>query len=361
MGTGHVLTRRAILVAAAFASLVVAGPSAAQQPPHELREGSFVVAYWPGHEELARRLLDLAPGLARLPALPPEALLGGEPVRIELAPDTTRLRELTGGGLPEWGAGAAIPAESRIVLPVSSGRPRDARALATVLRHELAHIALHRHLAPARPPRWFDEGYARWAAGEWGWESAWELRLAFALDRTPPLDSIALAWPASAADARVAYFLATTAVVYLVRRSGERGLAALLERWRDGATLDEAMRATYGMTVAQFEVYWRREVGRSYGWALAFSHSLAFWAAAGGLLVLLYRARRRRNDARLEGLRAAELPDAPAYWIPDPAPAAPASGGPPSGESSSGESSSLVESWPRVSAPPGGTGEGPPR
>ncbi|MFP5355115.1 MAG: hypothetical protein ACLGIK_08170, partial [Gemmatimonadota bacterium] len=35
-----------------------------------------------------------------------------------------------------------------------------------VLRHELAHLALHEYLGDL-PTRWFDEGYASYAAGEW--------------------------------------------------------------------------------------------------------------------------------------------------------------------------------------------------
>jgi len=303
------------------ALLLLAGrhsPLAAQEQPAQIAADGFIVVHWPGHERLAEHILNVAPTAAGLPALPRDLFGGGAPVRIYIAPTPELFHELAGGYVPDWGAGVAIPDSGRIVLPVYPGTARDARALTAVLRHELAHVALHRYLAPARPPRWFDEGFARWAAGEWDWASAWKLRVAFALHRAPPLDSISLSWPVATSDAQVAYLLSTTAIVYLVRRSGERGLSLMLDRWRQGATLEEAMRATYGLTLAQFEEHWRASVRREYGWALALSYSLVFWSAGALLMLVLYRSRRRRDEARLARLRAQEIPDDPAYWIPPP-------------------------------------------
>lgn len=296
-------------------TLVACVATTSHAQPRQRSAGNFVVSYWPGHERLAEHLLTIAPDLSRLPAVPPDLLLTGDSVRIYLAPDEDRFHQLAGERVPEWGAGIAIPEASTVVLPVFGGRNPNVAVLTRVLRHELAHLALERFLAPARPPRWFDEGYARWAAGEWDWDSGWQLRFAFAMQRAPPLDSIALSWPTGAVDARVAYMLATSAVDYLIRRSGEYGLELMLRRWREGATLDDAMRQTYGMTVAQFEMHWSKEVRRRYGWAYVLSHTLVFWASAAVLLLFLFAWRRRRDRERLGRLRAQEPPDSPAFWL----------------------------------------------
>ena len=55
-----------------------------------------------------------------------------------------------------------------------AGDPRE------VLRHEVAHLALHEFLGEA-PPRWFDEGYASFAAREWTREDALATNLALAI------------------------------------------------------------------------------------------------------------------------------------------------------------------------------------
>jgi hypothetical protein len=281
-----------------------------------LRDGILVYHYWPGGRALAERLAELTRAAPPLPALPPALLTTGADIHIYLAPDAERLDSLSGGHMPEWGAGLAFPGRGEIILPAYASRRVAPHDLARILRHELAHIALHRHLEPLQIPRWFDEGYARWAAGEWDMEAAWQLRLAFATGRAPPLDSLDLGWPRGGADARVAYLLATSAIAYLIERGGgERGLGVFIARWKEAGDLDTALRRTYGVTLGQLESDWRRFVRQRYGWAFFFSNALIFWLIATILLLVLFAIRRRRDLARFEQLQSNELPDTPAYWL----------------------------------------------
>jgi hypothetical protein len=287
----------------------------AQQPATRV-EGPLVIHYWPGGERLAEHVAAAARALPPLPALPTDLLERTAPIDVFLAPDPARLDSLVGGGVPEWGAAFALPGEKRVVLPGYLSARAAPHQLPRLLRHELAHVALAQYLSPVRPPRWFDEGYARMAAGEWDAEAAWMLRVAFALHRAPPLDSISLDWPAAEQDARIAYLLASSAVGYLLEHGGgNEGLRLFLERWRKGGALEPALRQTYGFTVSQFESHWLREVKSRYGWAMLASASLLFWAPAGLLLALLYARRRREQRERLVRLREQEIPDAPAYWL----------------------------------------------
>ncbi|HEX7120161.1 MAG TPA: hypothetical protein VF212_15305 [Longimicrobiales bacterium] len=307
--------RSAAGLLAIVASLLALPAPLAAQRPDTVWAGPLAGIHWPGGRRLAERVLSRVRRMPPLPALPPGALDGGPPVRVFFAPDPARFDSLTGARAPEWGAAIAIPAENAIVLPgyfSERGAPHD---LVRTLRHELAHIALHRYLAPATPPRWFDEGYARIAAGEWDLDAAWQLRLAFATGRAPHLDSLALDWPRGAVDARVAYLLSTTAVAFLLERGGERALAIFLQRWKASGSLDAALRRTYGLTLGQFEHDWRQEVRQDYGWAYFLANSAIFWVFLGLLFLLLYIRRRRQTRARLEALRAQEPPDLPAYWL----------------------------------------------
>lgn len=279
-----------------------------------LDEGPLRFRFWPGGEPLARHLAALAGGYTRLPGLPPDALQRGTPIEIDLAPDIQRWDSLTGGSVPAWGAGVAVPSEGRIVLPTFTSRAQPGQ-LGEILRHELAHIALHRFLAPAQPPRWFDEGYATWASGGLDWQSAWMIRVAFLLHRVPALGSLEADWPLAEGDARLAYLLSATAVGLLAERSGPGGLEILLARWRSSGSLDVALRRTFGITLGQFEVEWRREVGRRYGWALLVSDTLVFWLLVSPVLLVLLLVRRRRDRARMAALRAGEPPDQPAFWM----------------------------------------------
>ncbi|HEX7090069.1 MAG TPA: hypothetical protein VF192_08025 [Longimicrobiales bacterium] len=307
--------------AAATLLLALAVPGAtagvAQRPapgPDSVARGALVVHHWDA-APLATRLLDAVSAAPALPALPQDVLAADRPVHIFLAPDPARFDSLTGGEAPEWGAGIAFPEAGVIVLPAYASRRAAPGDLARILRHELAHIALHRYLAPARIPRWFHEGYARWATGELDWEAGWQLRLAFLLGRAPPLDSLTLAWPASETEARVAYLLSASTIQYLAQHGGVHGLRVFLARWKAEGELEPALWRTYGLQLPQFEEAWRRHVRRRYGWLVFFSHSAVFWAFAGAILLALFGLRRRRDRARLAQLRATEPPDEPAYWL----------------------------------------------
>jgi MYXO-CTERM domain-containing protein len=299
------------VVAGLLALALVAG---AQEP---LPAGPVTIHYWPEQESLARHLAGHIERAPTLPALPHDVLEYG-PVNVYLAPDQARWDSLTGGAVPEWGAGVADPDRGLIVLPTYDWGRKPLHSVQRTLRHELAHVGLQRYLGPARTPRWFTEGYAQWAAGQWDWEAPWRLRLALAGRRAPPLDSLTLDWPSAAGDARVAYLLSASAVAYLVDRSGDRGLRIFLERWREEQDFERAFRAVYGRTVGQFEGDWRRHVKRSYGWGVLLSHSALFWLLAALVLAILFATRRRRDRERMERLRATEPPDDPAYWDPMP-------------------------------------------
>lgn len=275
--------------------------------------GPAVFRSYAANPELVRRLRAASEAMAPLPALPPFEPDPERPVVVEVAGSEAALQTRLDGAIPEWGAGFAIPRERRIILPALGARNRDLPSLTRTLRHEFAHVALNDALAPARIPRWFDEGYARWAAGEWNETAAWRLRLAFALDRAPSLDSLALSWPAGSVEADVAYLLATSAVGYLVEQGGEPGLAAFLERWRDSGSIETALRRTYGRTLGQFEHDWQRVARSRYGWAAALSHATVFWAFAALLLIALYVIRRRQNAERRAALT--DPPPRPAYWL----------------------------------------------
>ncbi len=231
-----------------------------------------------------------------------------------LAPSVERWDSVTGGAVPEWAAGIAVPGAGRIMLPTYSWERMSNPELYTTLRHELAHVSLHRWLGPARLPRWFDEGYARWAAGEWSYQEVWQLRLAFLMRRTPPLERLTLDWPSAQPDARLAYLLATSAVVHLAQLAGDRGLDVLFRRWRETRSFDDALRRTLGMTPGQLEASWIETVENRYAWPVFLAHSVVFWLFAGAILVALFFIRRRRDRAKMERLRATEPPDEPAYW-----------------------------------------------
>jgi hypothetical protein len=303
-------------VAALIAALVALLPAVAQQGA--VRSGDVVIRFWPGQERLAQSLLPPAAAF-EFAGLPADVLRRGSDVTVFLAPDAARFDSLTGGRTPEWGAGVAFPQSAVIVIPGYVSARAGTHELPRILRHELAHVALQRHLGDARVPRWFTEGYATWSAGQLDADAGWQLRLALATERAPPLDSLTLDWPLLAADARIAYLLSASAVRYLNSLGSATTLERLLDRWAESAVFEASLREVYVFSSPQFERLWRAHVKRRFGWLQILAQTAFIWLVATLLVLALFIIRRRRDRRRLEELRRNEPPDLPAYWneLPD--------------------------------------------
>lgn len=222
-------------------------------------------------------------------------------VTIVIARDAQHMRQLSGPGTPEWGIALAHPALRRIILQ-GRGAASDAGDPLIALRHELAHLALHEYMDDL-PPRWFDEGYASYTAGEWRRDDAFAAQVALALRGVPTLEGIDSAFSAGATSAQYAYALAHRAVTDLAGLDRQRGLTLLFKEWRARGSLDSAVRHAYGITLGNFEAMWRSRTRRRYG-ALGVVTDLTL-AVVILLAVIapLYVARRRRDRRRLAALK----------------------------------------------------------
>ncbi|MGQ0766255.1 MAG: peptidase MA family metallohydrolase [Gemmatimonadota bacterium] len=294
------LGRRARLIVAAVAATLLPISSGAQVPPVRLEAGRFTAVAFQSDSLLAATLLRRATANDTFAGLPRPR----ETVLISIAPDRATFRTWVGDGAPEWGAAFAIPSERRIIMQGRSA-PSDAGDPAVVLRHELAHLALHEFLGGS-PPRWFDEGYASWTAGEWGREEVIAANLGLALRGFRTLAALDSAFGRSGRSAEAAYALAHQAVGALATLDADRGLSLLFENWRSTGSFDLALRRAHGMTTSAFELYWQRAVRRRYG-GLALFADVTLSAFVMILFVTpFYLLRRRRDRARLAALRAAD-------------------------------------------------------
>lgn len=261
-----------------------------------LTSGRVTITAFPGDLPLARSLLAAALARDTFPGLPRPR----DRVVIAIAPDERRFREWIGPYAPEWGAAVAFPDDRRIVM---QGRRAgsDAGDPIRVLRHELAHLALAEALGDL-PPRWFDEGYASYAAGEWDRDAALATNVALALRGMPGFASLDSSFYAGAAQADAAYALAFRAVAEMAALSPGNELTLLFRYWKETGSLDQALRRGYGITLAGFEERWQQRTRRRYG-VLAIATNLSLAVAALFVVVgPLWVMRRRRDRRRLAAM-----------------------------------------------------------
>ena len=241
--------------------------------------------------------LDLAREAGRAVAWPGLGLRTPDSLRLLVVRDGAALDSLTGGRVPEWGAAVALPAVRTIAIRA------DGTDLRRILRHELAHLALHQAV-PGRLPLWFDEGFAGYAAGEWDRYVALEVNFAVARGALPGLRGLDGALRGQAATAEAAYALAMSAVAELARHNPTGTLGPLLDRLRVGEDFDSAVLATTGLPPDRFEESWQRATRQRYGLAtrlLAGGGWLAVAAIVLGTVRFRRRADRQRRAALDEG------------------------------------------------------------
>ena len=181
----------------------------------------------------------------------------------------------------------------------------DAGDPVEVLRHELAHLALHERLGN-KPPRWFDEGYASVAAREWRRDVELAADVALALQGAPSLGRLEEGFQGGSVAAQSSYALSYRAVSELASMDERRGLSLFFQYWEDGRTLDAAVRQAFGMTLAGFEKEFQQRTRRRYG-ALALFADLSIATLVLTLLILpFFFARRARDRRRLGAMLAAD-------------------------------------------------------
>ena len=275
-----------------IASFLLALLLLVQGEPELAQVGRVTAVAWPERMGLAVQLAETADRPAEWPGL---GRRDPGPLRLVVTGTEREFDRFVRGRLPSWGAGLAFPGARTIVLRADAGDPFQ------VLRHELAHLALHQAVR-VRVPLWFDEGWATWAAGEWDRLASLGLHWRVATGAVPGLRELDGALRGSAADADAAYGFAATAVTELARRHPTGSLEPLVQRLEAGVPFDSAVVLSTGLTVPQFEREWRRSLRRRYG--------VLTWLMAGGLWVLLAflpfallawrRPRDRQRRARLD-------------------------------------------------------------
>jgi hypothetical protein len=268
--------------------------------PRRLDAGRFTVVYYPADEVLARSLVRAAVANDSFPWLPRPH----QRVLIAIAPDVAHFRVWVGPSAPEWGAAIAFPESRRIVMQ-GRGGAGDAGDPLEVIRHELAHLALHERLGN-RPPRWFDEGYASVAAAEWRRDDVLAANVALALKGTPSLDELEAGFRGGSVAAQSAYALSYRAVTELASLDPDRGLTLFFDYWAGGSSLDKSVRQAFGVTLSGFEKIFQTRTSRRYGGLALFADlSIAMLVLTVLLLPFLF-ARRSRDRRRLRAMIAAD-------------------------------------------------------
>lgn len=218
-------------------------------------------------------------------------------VTVILVQTQEEFDSLAKGRIPEWGAGAAIAPRNLILLrePMIGRYPGS---LANLLQHELAHIALYHRVQGRRLPRFIDEGFASWFAGEWSFSNITTVAAAQITNSLLPLRDIDDVNTFHAGKANLAYSQSYLVVFYLFQRFGELAFLELLDAFTEGKNVSMAFHYALGISFWRFEAEYRKFLADNYTLLNILADMSSLWIILAIVVVIGFIIlRKRRKDA----------------------------------------------------------------
>lgn len=218
-----------------------------------------------------------------------------ETVTVVLVQTQEQYDSVAGGELPEWGAAAAIPSRNLIVVraPLMDNYPGNR---VNLLQHELAHIALQHRVGFHHLPRFLDEGFAAWFAGEWGLQNVWAIAGAQFTKSLLPLRQIDHVNSFKQGQATLAYSESYLVVHYIMEKYGEIGWLEYLDYAAQGMSLEESWRSAYHKSFWEFEADFRKFLSDNYSITAILSNMTGLWIILAIVVIAGFIMMKRRKQ-----------------------------------------------------------------
>lgn len=258
------------------------------------------ILHTPALKPLALQIAEMSPDIMRSLEIKLGLPFDFKPTVVP-APDRASFIRL--GGRP-WFTAFAVPHKRQVVLDLSRLNQRAGDLYAT-LKHEYAHLLLHRAIANRRLPRWLDEGVAQWVSDGLSEylpaAQRVELPQAAAAGRLFFLAELSDQFPVDQQGLQLAYEQSRSFINYMVRRFGEDALRLLLQLLASGAVPWEAFEEAFGIDPAMAEDDWRLGLRSPGSWIASLAahvYGLLFFTAAMATIWGYLRFRHRKHHYR---------------------------------------------------------------
>ena len=259
----------------------------------EITTENFAFLYPPGQRAAAQRLADQAEEL-RKKTLQMIGVDFKERTRVYLAPDRETYESIQPRSIvPEWSVGVAFPDSNLIIVYT----PQAARELGhdynmvQVFHHEFCHVALGMAIRDVKVPRWLEEGFAQYQAGEWTAGNSFRMTIAYLTGSLIPLNDLMHSWPKGEGRARLAYMESFGFVAFL-HRTGR--LPRIIRLMSQGVPAETAVYRATGYSTSVLEKRWSRYMQRRHTWLALIMRPDFIWSSMAVLFLVVYLIVRRR-------------------------------------------------------------------
>lgn len=213
------------------------------------------------------------------------------PITVIIVRSDDEFNRLTGGFVPEWSAGAALPQQA--VICIKSGSAVEEAEIVRIVRHETAHVLLAQALHNGSVPRWFDEGFAEMTMPA-GVQDLMIRLQSFSAGSTIDLDEVDNMLTFQRDKAGLAYCQSRAAVEFLLERFGDSSIRDIVGRIAAGSDFETAFSSTTGMAVGAFQTEWLAAMKSRYRWGILVQMPALFALLMAVGFTAAYIASRRR-------------------------------------------------------------------
>ena len=198
--------------------------------------------------------------------------------------------------IPDWIVGLASGEREIVIFPKRVlSYPYD--SLESVVRHEVAHLALNAQAGGATLPRWFHEGVA--TSVDSGWKTTARLHLLLAMLARPDIAELTRLFASPLQSETTQAYLLSALLIHDVReRHGPSIPGAIARRAASGVPFDEAFRLETGVTPDAAAAGAWAGYRRWTEWVPAVTSPSAAWTLILALALIAFAAQRRRRARR---------------------------------------------------------------
>ena len=257
--------------------------------------GRVTLRYDPDLADEALQLIEYIPGWW---SEMEQALAGDldDDLTISYVAHAGRIAEAT--GMPRWAAGVAHSASGEIVI--AQHAPDGSRTdLDSLMRHEMAHVALYRATGGAEIPSWFHEGVAESFGNEIDLMRSQTLAGAVFGAGVPRLEQLEKNFHGlDPLAATVSYAAARDFVNHLrARDSDGSDLRQVMSEIRRGTSFEAAFVKTYNRSLSELDSEWRSGLTGRFAWfPVVSSGGLPLAALSPFMVVAAVRRRRQLRE-----------------------------------------------------------------
>lgn len=225
-----------------------------------LEAGALRIHWYQGDENFGGAALRAAQaGLESIRSLMPLEL--AQPVEVFIYANADDLRSTLDSSGEDWVAGHADPAQGRVLVVIEPGTAQEI-LMEQRIPHELMHVMLYRRTGAGYQdiPAWLREGLATLAETYPNPDYDRVLSNAAATGTLIPLKGLCASFPASPAEAFLAYAESRSFTVYLHDSFGSADLLSLVAYYADGVDCERGVERAFGVAFSRLELDWRESV-----------------------------------------------------------------------------------------------------